>query len=480
MPKKKTKAKSKVLVQNDKAGEKFQKNVVQNGMAEVILGLQHGTQGVQLSQVDTIFKNLRYYLISNMRQPLSQAYVEIGLIQTVVDVPVDDGMRGGVVIKSKELDPEEIEKLQVCMEEKDDIGKVGQAGKWKRLFGGSGIVILTDQPMESPLEINLIKEDSNLAFRAVDMWELFWDKQNVEGDGTPFDNENFEHYNYYGHKLHKSRVLIMKGTEAPSFIRPRLRGWGVSEVEKLVRSINQFLKTNDLTFEVLDEFKLDVFRLKNLASTLVAANGAARVQQRLQQTNMNKNYLNAIVLDSEDEFDHKQLSFTGLAEVMEGARMQIASDLRMPLTKLFGISAAGFSSGEDDIENYNAMVESTIRSKCKHIILQLIKLRCQQLFGYIPDDLTIEFKPLRQLSSEQEENVKTQKFNRIMAALSAGAMTPKEFKDACNKDNLLGVQVDASVDLLDVAESDDEESDAGESKGKKSSTTAKDAPEAKD
>ena len=31
-------------------------------------------------------------------------------------------------------------------------------------------------------------------------------------------------------------------------------------------------------------------------------------------------------------------------------------NLKMPITKLFGISAAGFSSGEDDIENYNSMI----------------------------------------------------------------------------------------------------------------------------
>ena len=50
----------------------------------------------------------------------------------------------------------------------------------------------------------------------------------------------------------------MKGLTAPSFLRPRLRGWGFSVVEKLVRSINQYIKATDLGFEVLDEFKLDV------------------------------------------------------------------------------------------------------------------------------------------------------------------------------------------------------------------------------
>src|SRR5208283_5766536 len=99
---------------------------------------------------------------------------------------------------------------------------------------------------------------------------------------------------------------------------------------------------------------------------------------------------------------------------MVGIRMQIASDMRMPLTKVFGISAAGFSSGEDDIENYNSMVESSIRQKGKFDIIKMIKLRCQKMYGFVPDDITIEFKPLRVLSSEQEENVKNAKHARLM------------------------------------------------------------------
>src|SRR3954471_18346943 len=157
--------------------------------------------------------------------------------------------------------------------------------------------------------------------------------------------------------------MRLKGLTAPSFVRPRLRGWGFSVVETLVRSINQYLKATDLGFEVLDEFKLDVFKIKNLVNTLLSPNGAEKIQKRIQLANWQKNYQNALVMDSEDDFDHKQLSFSGLAEVQDGIGKQVAADLRMPITNLFGQSAAGFNSAEDDIEVYNAMVESQVRNK---------------------------------------------------------------------------------------------------------------------
>lgn len=405
----------------------------------------------QITQATTIFENLRYYLVSNFRQILSQCYVEIGLIQTICDIPVDDAIRGGIEIKSKLLDEDQINELQISLDRDDDINTVGQASKWNRLFGGAGVMILVgDQDPEEPLDLDSIGPDTALEFRAVDMWELFWDKQNTEGYDPAIQTEEFEHYNYYAEKVHKTRVMRMKGLVAPSFIRPRLRGWGFSVVEILVRSINQYLKATDLGFEVLDEFKVDVYKIKNLVNMLVSPIGQQKVKERIQMGNWQKNYQNAIVMDSEDDFDHKQLSFAGLAEAMAGIRMQVASDMRMPITKLFGQSVSGGIGNNDqnDMENYNAMVESQVRNKIKYELLRVCEIKCQKLFGMIPDDLQISFKPLRVLSAEQEENVKTQKFNRIAAAKAAGELSTIEFRDACNKGNLFDVKLDTENDPL--------------------------------
>lgn len=404
----------------------------------------------QLSNTNTLFKNLRWYLVSNFRQLLSELYVEIGLVQTIVDVPVDDALRGGITIKSKQLDEDQIEELQISLDRDDDLGNVAQARKWTRLFGGGGIIILTDQDPEEPFELDQVGPDDGLEFRPVDLWELFWDKQNTEGYDPSIQEQNFEHYNYYGEKIHKSRVMRMKGKAAPSFIRPRLRGWGFSVVEQLVRSINQYLKATDLGFEVLDEFKLDVFKIKNLVNTLLSPNGDQKIKQRIQMANWQKNYQNALVMDSEDDFDHKQLSFAGLAEAMDGIRMQVAADMRIPRSKLFGEAGGGLNSGsnEGDLEVYNSMVESEVRNGIKYDILRICEIKCQKLFGMVPDDLTIEFKPLRVLNAEQEENVKTQKFNRLIQAKERGEITTLEFRDACNKGNLFDVSLDNSGDLL--------------------------------
>ena len=476
---------------------------VENGLQSVIQSLAASRSGggfgfagygsgapwsEQLSQSTTMFVNLRWYLVSNFRQMLSEAYAELGLVQTICKVPVEDALRGGVEIQCPELSEDEIKELQACVDRHQDLEVVGQASIWNRLYGGSAILILTDQDPEKPLKLSSLTDSSNVEFRAIDMWELFWDLQADEGFDAETQTENVEYYNYYGVNVHKSRVRRLKGITAPSFIRPRLRGWGLSVVEVLVRSINQYLKATDLAFEVLDEFKLDVYHMENLAASMMDAQGEELVKRRISLTNWLKNFQKAIVLDKNDEYDSKQLSFTGIGEVMSQIRMQVASDMRIPMTKLFGISATGFNSGEDDIEVYNAMVESDVRNKVKYDIVHLLEIRCQQLFGFIPESLTIGFKPLRVLGAEQEENVKTQKFNRLLQATQAGLINGVEFREGVNRGNLLEIQLDptlgdlnagANADQAEGGEDEEADADVPAPKASKGKNAAPGAPTAR-
>lgn len=452
---------------------------VTNGLSGVIFGqgFEMGLGGgSQLSQTDTLFYNLRNYLISNMRQPLSSMYVEFGLVETIVDLPVEDALRGGFKIKSKQLDENEAAEIEMDMHSKGDVEEAKSGEKWKRLYGGAGVLVITDQKSDTPINVEAIKEDTPLEFRASDMWELYWDRQNPDEHNTEILtdaeysdeerlDEDADYFSYYGKRVQHSRVIKLKGKQAPSFLRPRLRGWGLSIVESIIRSINQYLKSTDLSFEVLDEFKLDIFKINGLIQALSSPQGEQMIAKRLALANTQKNYQNALAMDASDDYVQKQLSFAGLSDVMNGIRMQLASDLRIPLTKLFGISASGFNSGEDDIENYNGMIESMVRPSLIKTLTFMAKLRCQQKYGFIPSDLQIVLEPLRVLSSTQVEEVKTQKFNRLIQARQANELTSEEFREQCNKGELFPERLDMDVDLS-ALQAQGQEEDEGDDKAK--------------
>lgn len=436
---------------------------VTNSLSSVIAslggyGLGTAFGSTQVSQADTLFKNNRWYLVSNIRQVLSELYVEHGIVQTLVDLPVDDAFRGGVEVMCDELSQDDIEELNYNLERDGILDQYTQAKKWARLFGGGALLIINDEDPKEPFDVHHVKKGDKIVFKPVDMWELYYGITNVDGLQDPGEvNKHPDYYNYYGKQVHHSRVLRMEGKQAPSLIRPKLRGWGVSVLETVVRSYNQYLKSVNLSFEVLDEFKVDIYGIDGFNTALMSPNGSDKVTKRVQMANMLKNYQNALVMDNKDKFESKQISFSGIAEIMREIRMQIAADLRMPLTKLFGMSAAGFNSGEDDIENYNAMIETEIRSKSRRDLLKVIEICCAMWFGYVPETMKIDFEPLRVLSAEQEENIKGQKLQRIVACMQAGVMTPIEAKQAINKEMLLPVSIEENDELMPTAQGVEQE-----------------------
>lgn len=430
---------------NPKISNGFE-NVVKQAIASSSgRGFNSTGSGPAVNSSDGLRNALRNYIVTQDRQLLAQAYAEIGLIQTICRIPVEDALKGGIEIHSEELTPKEITALKTSFEN-EDMQTVIQAGVWTRLFGGSGILVLTEQAPDTPLNKKILNEDSYLEFRAVDRWELYFNDPNKHEFDDSFDRylnliEDRPHYNYYGKAVHKTRVVPIKGDVPPSPIRTTTSAWGLSVVESLLRSLNQYLKSTGLIHEVLDEFKIDVFKMEGLAQLLEIPGGEEVVLKRLFLAQMNKNFLSGLAMDAKDDWDHKQLNFAGISETMAGIRMQVASDMRMPMTKLFGISAAGFNSGEDDIEVYNSMIESSVRHRLKSPITEMLKIKCKKMFDTIPSDLVVTFKPLREMSSEQQETVKTQKFNRLDRARTLGEITSKEFRDSCNKDDLLPIKL---------------------------------------
>lgn len=427
-------------------------NSIQDFSSNLISGFGNQAGPInELSSTDTLYFNLRWYLLSNFRQLLSQLYVEHGIVQTLVDQPVDDAFRAGMKIKTQQLDEDQIEQLDIYCQRNDVYTAIKQAKKWTRLYGGGAVILITDQDPKRPFNLNALKPDSPLEFRPVDMWELFGDRNNTQGStevGGDLGDANSEFFDYYGHKIHHTRVYKMIGKIPPSFIRPRLRGWGLSSLEPVVRSMNQYFKNQDLVFQLLNEAKIDVYRLDGFNEALTSAGAQDVVTKRVQAANMIKNFLNALVMDKEDEYDQKQLSFSGLDQILMQIRQGIAADLKMPMTKLFGMSATGFNSGEDDIENYNSMIEGEIREPTKFQVLDMLEIACHKLFGFCPDDMTIEFNSLRILGAEEEEKVKDMQFNRALSTYQNGLGTAQEIKRAMNTDSLLSIELDETSEGL--------------------------------
>jgi phage-related protein (TIGR01555 family) len=443
-----------------------------NSLNDLVEGVFCGISGAGPDTVSlpfTLGAANNYIPLTLNRILLSYSFMTQGLIQTVIKQPVDDAFRGGVTFSSSELDEDDLKLLNNSIKKprrmewknrrdrlatkklnptaavnlgNSDLMVVKDVLNWSRLFGGAGLVINTDQDFKSELDPEQITEESPLEFLAADRWELI-----LQAFLNDLDNPT--PYNFYGLPLHRSRVVKVSGVEAPSFIRTQLQGWGMSEIERCIRPINSFVKFENLIFELLDEAKIDVYKIQGFNDALLTDDGTANTQKRILLSNRLKSFQNALAMDAEDDYAQKQITWSGLAEIWNQLRINLSSALRIPMNKLFGESATGFGGGEDALENYNAMVEG-VRSDSVPVLLEVGDLRCQQLFGFVPEDLAPVFKPLKVMSGEEEEKVKTSKQARTMDLFVNRLTTGRETSQILRSDNLLEIETEVSKGLRDV------------------------------
>lgn len=412
--------------------------------------------GSELNNFNSIIDNTGYNVITIQYMALAYLYKSEGIIQAAIDMPVQDGFRGGLelISQAEQMDKDDIKRLSDDLD-KTSFFKTFKSGmNWARLFGGGAIIIENGESPQKPLTYQSAK-NRPMNFIACHRWELT----------SPLRYPENGFYTFYGQRIHESRVKTLAGKEAPYPINMILQGWGMSEVEHIVQPLNIFLRTQNVVYDILKEAKVDVFRFKGFAAQLSSQKGTLQMLQRLNTSNRAKSTNNALVMDAEDEYEQKQMSWSGLAEIWKENRIGLSCNLRIPMTKLFGISASGLSSGEDDIENYCGMVESQVREEAKPLLYELLQLKCLSLFGDAYD-LMFKFYPLRTMTAKEEEEVKTSKHARWKDDERTGDLTPQEYMDLQQKEGLVpiesAVSQGAEPEPMFQEEGDGDEEDDGE------------------
>ena len=423
---------------------------VNNGLATA-MGLNEAAE--QMDQT-TILANATYNLLSLNFVPLANTYKSNGFAKLAVDLPVADCFRdGGFELDSATIESDELKELQQVIDE-NDIEIIKQCVRWGRLYGGGVIICNTNQKPDTPLNPETLY-NKPLEFLACDRWQCYPLAQSLY-----LADEFLLQDNMIGEKgnniiFDKSRVKTFIGEVQPYYIRNMLQGWGCSIFESIIPQLTQYIKANSVILELLDEAKIDILKIFELSTLLQSPEGENLVRRRAELFAKQKSYKNMGVMDAQDDYIQKTMTFAGLNEMLEKIFLLICSSLRIPYSKVFGRGASGFSSGEDDLENYNAMIMSELRVPVEPIIKWVAQIRACQLFGHKIDDLTIKWKPLRVMTEKEQQEIETNKINSYLQLLQARVLTPKQVAEKLNQDEIISFSdeeinnLDDSFDIVD-------------------------------
>lgn len=389
------------------------------------------------------WNNLEVYPLTLQWILMTYLYKTYGILGKVVDIPVDDAYKnGGFDLDADSITEDEVQELQDSLCDLGDIEEIKTAQKWARLYGGAAIVALSGNDLSKPLNLNDLY-NNRLEFIAVDRWQLNYSLSNVKMRGGEWELTNYDTIGegfkkeWSGEsKIHASRVFLVSGKKAPYFIMQQVQGWGISVYEQIFQDMSQFFKSRNVMFELLDEAKTDILKLATLQTALSSSQGKRALQNMIDMVARNKNYKSQITLSKDDEYEQKQISFSGFEGILKEIRIMMAGSANIPVNKLWGEGVTGFGSGEDSLENYNSQLENEVRTPANALINWVLKLRCYQLFGREVPDLVKTWKNLRVLSAIDEQNIKDHKLANVLQLFDRQLLSPQECMEYLKKEQI--------------------------------------------
>lgn len=383
------------------------------------------------------YNNISFVMLSQQQILLTYLYKTFGILANIVDIPVDDAYkRGGFDLEADSIDEDELHNLEKYVSKKQDIKQIKNARKWARLYGGAALIIFDGGDLHKPLNEKALS-NSSFELLAVDRWQLSYSEPHIDIPGGVWTVSNYSANSQLNSKMiHDSRIIVVKGKEAPYQIMQRVNGWGISVYEQIFQDMSSFFKARNVIFELLDESKIDVLKLESLQTAIQSSSGEQALQRMVDMVSRNKNYKSTITLSTADEYDQKQIRFAGMSEILKEIRVMIAGSAKMPVNKIWGEGVTGFGSGEDSLENYNSQIENEIRVDDTPIIEEVLRLRCKELFGREVKDLEMMWKNLRTLNAIDEQNINDKKLANVMQLFDRQLLTPQEVMEYLKKQQI--------------------------------------------
>lgn len=439
----KNRGKNKIIASNSNSASLEKQAVIQGGLTarnslDTALRLSDWdclNYNQSLSSVNG-YNNISLEILSLQQILLTYLYKTFGILAKIVDIPVDDAYKdGGFDLDADTIDENEINELEKVV--RKDIDEIKTARKWARLFGGGALVALNDtEDLSQPLDLNEL-EGKELEFIAVDRWQMVYSEGNINLPNGTWGLVQYQKSNANNMtNIHPSRVFALKGKKAPFLISQQVQGWGISVYEQIFQDMAQFFKARNVLFELLDEAKTDVLKLETLSTALSSQNGERALQKMVDMIARNKNYKSQITLSKNDEYEQKQITFSGISEILKEIRIMMSGSANMPVNKIWGEGVTGFGSGEDSLENYNSQIQNEIRTPDDAIIEWVLKLRCYQLFGHEVKDLVKTWKNLRVLSAIDEQNIADHKLTNVLQLFDRQLLTPQETMEYLKKQQI--------------------------------------------
>ncbi|KQS55913.1 hypothetical protein ASG17_07635 [Brevundimonas sp. Leaf363] len=372
--------------------------LVQDGLANVLSGL--GTERDKAASTYYAEPTLDHLQLVN-------AYRGSWMARKVVDIPALDSCRNWRAWQAKQ---DQIELIEAEEKRLNVRGKVLDARKKGRLFGGAAIYTDLGDDASKPLDVSKVKKGG------IRFLSIFTPRQLVPGEidtdpmsefyGTP------KVWNISGGttgqvSIHPSRLTIFAGNELPDRdITSTAYGWGDSVLVSVIDAVKQAESAAANINSLIYEANVDVVSIEGLAEILKMNGGEDKVRELLRMNLDAKSNLRALVLDAKNTYDRKAVSFGTLPDLMDRFDQHAAGAADIPMTRFMGMSPGGMNStGESDLRNYYDRISAGQELEMTPAMMRLDEATIRSAIGARDPAIHYVWNPLWQMSEKEKADI---------------------------------------------------------------------------
>lgn len=316
---------------------------------------------------------------------------------------------------------EEVERLQL------DVAQVW-ALTLARATGGAVIVPMIDDgvaDLREPLRLDAIREIRELkvlsrrcATRAT--------------MGGPIFRISYPNTTLPVVEMHESRLLVFEGVRVTDDVKAGNAGWSDSIFVSLEETLARLGTSWQALGNMLVDGSLGVLKLKGFHELVSGhAEGDEAMRTRFRLMAHGRSVARALALDADaEDFTWQNRSFAGIPDSLYAMMSEISSETGIPITKLFGRSAAGMNAtGEGDERDWNNEVVADRRESLEpqhRTAIRWIMRQKKPGLGAEPKQWSVAYNPLRQLSDAEQAEVRLKTSQADTADITSQILTPEE------------------------------------------------------
>lgn len=401
-------------------------------IAKIRDGFSNFTARLGLDQ-DNMLANSRYvrgsYITRDQGQ-LEDMYRTSWLVGRMVSVVAEDMTRGGISIRAQ-WEAGKTDELLRAYHRTGCPGRLADAIKWARLYGGAAAIILIDgDDLSQPLEVADIQKGSFKGLYTLDRWQLIPSTQVIQELGPMLGYPLY--YTITGREgmppmqVHYSRVLRFVGVELPWQCRISENHWGASVVEQALDRLIAYDSATQGTANLMFKSFLRVIGVNNLRSILAQGGKAeAALVKNFEMIRQMQSNEGITLLDKDDSFFSTGYTFAGVYDALQAFAEQIAGATGIPLVRLLGQSPKGFSTGESDLRIYYDTISTLQNDDLRPPLETLFSILSRHLWNEaLPPGFGFDFDNLLQPTEMDKANIATQDAQASAALTSGGIISP--------------------------------------------------------